>query len=134
MRFQNLVHLNQNMAGSGGLYLACSATKDWTDQNGKSVGTTTTSGIYKMKTPGFITAISAADDAAAIIYLPPAASCPLGIAGVYAPTGATGGDISVYDEETGAEISTYGDLDADADLAVWISIGISWTLLYDGVA
>lgn len=134
MKLQNLIHLHQNMGGSMGLYLACSATLDWTDQNGKSVGTTSTSGIYKMKTPGFITAISAGSDGEAIIYLPPAASCPLGIAGVYAPTGATGGDISVYDEETGAEINTYGDLDADADVAVWISYGIGWTLLYDGVA
>lgn len=134
MRFQNMIHQNQFLGGSNTLYLACSATGAWTDQNGVMVGTTTTSGIFKMKVPLFIIAISAAADATAIIYLPPAISCPLAHVGVYAPTGATGGDISVYDEETGAEITTYGDLDADADLAVWMSVGISWQLEYDGVA
>jgi len=134
MNLQNFIHENQLMAGSGGVFLSCSATLDWTDQNGKSVGTTPTSGIYKMKVPQFITAISAGSDTEAIIYLPPAASCPMGIAGVYAPTGATGGDISVYDEETGAEITTYGDMDADGDRALWISTGISWFILVEVVA
>jgi hypothetical protein len=134
MNFTELVNYTNRLKGESYLYLTCSATSDWTDQFSVSVGTTTTSGIYHMKSPGIIHAVSAAADAAAIIYLPPAAKFPGGICGVYAPTGATGGDISVYDWETGAEITTYGDLDADGDHAVWLSMGFVWVLIFDGVA
>lgn len=133
--FERMMNSNQLQRGTEGfLYLTCSATSDWTDQDGKSVGTTTTSGIYHMKAPAMVVAISAAADAAAIIYLPPAANHPLGICGFYAPTAATAGDISIYDWETGSEITTYGDLDADNDHVVFISVGYQWVLLYDGVA
>lgn len=123
--------------GQGGesvIILNFAATGLVTDQFSNDVGTTSTSGIYKMRGPGFIQAVSALADAAAIIYLPPAQSCPLGIVGIHAPTGAAGGDISVYDEETGAEISTYGDLDADNDHVAFISMFYQWVLLFDGVA
>ena len=117
------------------LHLSCSATKDWTDlDGGNSVGTTTTSGIYMMKGPGCIIAVSAAGDGNAIIYVPPAQTCPGKTVVIHAPTGATADDISVFDHETGAEISTYGAMDADADHAIFISTGIAWVLEYDGVA
>ncbi|GAF93642.1 unnamed protein product, partial [marine sediment metagenome] len=64
----------------------------------------------------------------------PAQSCPGKVAIVHAPTGSAGGDISVYDHETGAEITTYGQMDDDADHAIFISTGIAWVLEYDGVA
>ena len=124
--YADLVSRVQRLDGEAFLRLNFAATGLVTDQFSNDVGTTSTSGIYKMKQPEFIQAVSALADAAAIIYLPPAASCPLGIAGVHAPTGATGGDISVYDEETGAEISTYGDLDADNDHVVFISV--AWAI------
>ena len=115
-QFADVVNKSIKMAGESVVRLNFSAAGLVTNQYGVDVGTTPTSGIYKMKKPEMVHAISALGDAAAIIYLPAAASCPLQAAGVSATTGAAGGDISVYDEETGAEISTYGDMDADLDL------------------
>ena len=132
--FADLIHQAQRAEGDSMLYLTCSAAGAWTDQNGKSVGTSATSGIYKMSAPGYIVAISAAADGTAIIYLPPAAQFPLAMVGFLAPTGATGGDISIFTEETGAEFTTNGDMDADADLLVLVSVGTSWQEIYDGVA
>lgn len=73
-------------------------------------------------------------DAAAIIYLPPVAEA-VGLSFfIGATTGATGGDISVYDRESGAEIATYGDMDADDDHAIFFSDGTKWRVLLNGVA
>lgn len=132
--FQKFVENDTLLSGESTLYLSVDAAGNWTDQFGRSVGTTPTSGIYKMKGPGCIFAVSALADTGAIIYLPPAISCPGKVCIIHAPTGAAGGDISVYDEETGAEITTYGDMDADADHAIWMSTGLVWTLILDGVA
>lgn len=132
---EKMINASMNNEGNAIKHLVCSAAGDWVDQNsGLSVGSSTTSGIYYMDAPGCIIAVSAAADAAAIIYLPPAQTCPGKTCVIHAPTGAAGGDISVYDHETGAEISTYGDMDADADHAIFISTGIAWVLEYDGVA
>jgi hypothetical protein len=116
-------------------HLSCDANGKWTElATGKDVGSTPTSGIYYMDAPGGIIAHSDAGDGVAIIFLPPAQTCPGECCVVHAPTGATDDDISVYDHETGAEISTYGQMDADADYAIWISTGIAWVLEFDGVA
>ena len=133
-KFKDFVDGSNLLGGEAFLRLSFSAAGLVTDQFGNDVGTTSTSGIYKMQVPGFIQAVSALADTGAIIYLPPAAAFPLGICGIHAPTGLAGGDISVYDEETGAEISTYGDLDADNDHVAFLSMGYQWVLLFDGVA
>ena len=117
------------------LNLTCSATGDWTDGKGNSVGTSATSGIYKMK-PGdhSISAISAASDAAAIIDLPDIAEAAGQFYFIEAPTGASGGDISVRQKGTATEISTYGDLDADDEHVLFYSTGTRWLMIFDGVA
>lgn len=78
--------------------------------------------------------VTALADAAAIIYLPAVADAVGRFYYICATTGATAGDISVYSKETGAEITTYGDLDADDDHVVFFSDGINWRVVLDGVA
>lgn len=81
-----------------------------------------------------VIAITALDDAAAIIYLPAVAEAAGKHYYICAPTGATAGDISVYDKESGGEITTYGDLDADDDWILFFSDGVNWRVLKSGVA
>ena len=133
-KLRAMIHEDQYAGGSAFVLLTCSAAGNWTDQNGTSVGTSATSGIMHIKNPGSYMCISAAADAAAIVYLPPAAAFPGSTILIVAPTGATAGDISVYDEETGAEISTYGDMDADNDRAVFVSNGLTWDVVLEVVA
>lgn len=133
MKFQEFVHGDQKPSGI--LHLTCSATGDWTNNEGKSVGTSATSGIYKMKShETCISAISAAADAAAIIYLPSVVEAAGKHYFIIAPTGAAGGDISLYVEETGAELATNGDMDADGDHLILFSSGLAWYTRLDGVA
>ena len=132
--FKQTMDREQYAGGSAFIQLSCSATGDWTDQNGQSVGTTTTSGIVKLKSPGAYQCINLNGDGAGIVTLPPAASMPLAMILILAPTGATNDDISVYDEETGGEISTYGDMDADLDRCIFISNGINWKEIFEVVA
>lgn len=73
-------------------------------------------------------------DGSAIIKLPSKAECVGQFYYIAAPTGATGGDISVYDKESGAEIATYGDLDADDDHVMFFCDGVVWRMVLDGVA
>ena len=73
-------------------------------------------------------------DAAAIITLPSKAEAVGKMYYICAPTGATDGDISVYDKEAGTEITTYGDLDADDDHVIFFCDGRLWRTLFDGVA
>jgi hypothetical protein len=96
---------------------------------------TATNTPYYLK-PGeqVVIATTALADAAAIIYLPSVAEAAGKSYYICAPTGATGGDISVYDKESGAEITTYGDMDADDDHAIFFSDGRSWRTIFDGVA
>ena len=96
---------------------------------------TTASPTYYMR-PGdtCIMAISSASDAVAIIYLPPKSEAVGKRYYINAPTGAAGGDISVYDREDGSEISTYGDLDADDDWCIYFCDGVNWRILKSGVA
>lgn len=132
-RFSKMVE--SDALGEGILHLTCSATGDWTDGNGVSVGTSATSGIYRMK-PGdtCISAVSAGADDLAKIYLPPVSE----VAGkhffIIAPTGATAGDISLFVAETNAELATNGDMDADGDHLILFSSGLAWYTRLDGVA
>jgi hypothetical protein len=96
------------------LRLTCDANGKWTVDGSTSVGTTATSGIYNMK-PG--------DQVIAGLFYY-----------ISAPTGAAGGDISIYTKETGAEFATYGDLDADDDHVILFSDGVNWRVVLDGVA
>lgn len=81
-----------------------------------------------------IIATSEAADAAGIITLPSKAEAVGKFYYICAPTGAAGGDISVYDKEAGSEISTYGDMDADDDHAIFYTDGRLWRTVFDGVA
>ena len=79
-------------------------------------------------------AISSGADAAGIITLPSLAEAVGKFYFISAPTGATGGDISLYEKETGAELTTYGDLDADDDHVILFSDGTKWRIALNGVA
>lgn len=81
-----------------------------------------------------VIAVSSQADAASIITLPSLAEATGGFFFISAPTGATAGDISVYEKETGAELATYGDLDADDDHVLLFSDGTKWRIALDGVA
>jgi hypothetical protein len=82
---------------------------------------------YQMKpSDQNIIAVSAAADAAAILVLPSIAEACGKFYCIVAPTGAAGGDISLYEKETGAELTTYGDMDADDDWAILYSDGRKW--------
>jgi hypothetical protein len=124
---RDMESINAGALPDGPLRLLCSATADWTDGGGNSVSTTTTSGIYKMKLGDrVIIAISADSDGSAILMLPSVAAACGRFFSISAPTGLAGGDISVYDEESGAEISTYGQLDANGDDLLVFSTGTEW--------
>ena len=134
-KFQNLVNESMKQSGDAYLRITCSAAGDWVDQEGKSVGTTPTSGIYRMR-PGdhCVHAISAAADTVAIVVLPNVVEAAGQHYYIAAPTGAAGGDISLYEAETNTELTTNGDMDADADHLILFSTGIAWLTRLDGVA
>ncbi len=94
---------------------------------------TTTS--YQMK-PGdqLVCATSSEADGTGIVYLPSIAEAAGKFYFIWAPTGATAGDISLYVKETGAELTTNGDMDADDDHILLFSDGKNWRTILDGVA
>lgn len=77
---------------------------------------------------------SAGGDGVAIVTLPSLAEAVGKFYYICAPVGATGGDLSLYEKETGAELATHGDMDADDDHLVLFSTGIEWRAVLDGVA
>jgi hypothetical protein len=81
-----------------------------------------------------VIAVTDLADASAIITLPSKAEAVGKFYYICAPTGASAGDISVYDKETGAEITTYGDMDADDDHAIFFCDGMKWRVVLNGVA
>ena len=101
----------------------------------KCLSLSATDATYSMK-PGdtAISAVSSGDDGVAIITLPALAEAYQAFYYIEAPTGATGGDISLYEKETGAELSTYGDLDADDDHVILYPGKSAWRVVLDGVA
>ncbi len=99
------------------------------------VNLTAASPTYQMK-PGdnVVIATSSGADGVGIITLPSLAEALGQFYHISAPTGAAAGDISVYEKETGAELTTYGDLDADADNVILFAAPTAWIVVYDGVA
>jgi len=90
---------------------------------------------YQMKpSDQNIIAYSDQADDAAILTLPSLAEAAGKFYYVCAPTGATAGDISLYEKETGAEFATNGDMDADDDYILLYSDGRKWRTIIDGVA
>lgn len=101
----------------------------------KHITLTTAAPTYQMTvTDHILIAISSAADAAGIVTLPPVAEAAGQCYYICAPTGASGGDISVYIKETAAEFATLGDLDADDDHVMFFSDGYNWRGIFDGVA
>ena len=99
------------------------------------VALTATVPTYQMKvTDQVVSATSTEADATGIVTLPSLAEAFGKFYYIEAPTGASAGDISVYEKETGAEISTYGDLDADNDFVILFSTGKAWKVATNGVA
>jgi hypothetical protein len=90
---------------------------------------------YYLK-PGEQVVIAVTDlaDASGIIVLPSKAEAVGKFYYICAPTGATAGDISVYDKESNTEITTYGDMDADDDHAIYFCDGRKWRVATNGVA
>lgn len=76
---------------------------------------------------------SSGADAAGIVTLPSLAEAVGRFYFISAPTGATGGDISLYEKETGSELATNGDMDADDDHLLLFSDGQKWRTILDGV-
>jgi len=134
-QFSDMVNADMSHYGQGVLRLTMSATLAWTDEHGTMVGTSTTSGIYRMKAWDLsVIAISAGADTEAKIYLPPISEAAGRHYFIIAPTAATAGDISLYQPETGAEFATNGDMDADGDHLLLFSTGAAWLTRLDGVA
>lgn len=99
------------------------------------VNLTATTTSYQMK-PGdhVVHATSTEADGTGIIYLPSIAEAAGKFYYICAPTGATAGDISLYIKETGAELTTNGDMDADDDHILLFCDGKNWRTILDGVA
>ncbi len=80
---------------------------------------------------------SAGGDGVAIVTLPSLNEAVGKLYLIVAPVGATGGDLSLYEKETGSEYTgggDDGDLDADDDHILLISDGTKWRTILDGVA
>ena len=101
----------------------------------KHITLTTASPTYQMK-PGdqLLVAVSSGADGVGIVTLPSVAEAAGRWYHIAAPTGAAGGDISLYVKETGAELATNGDMDADNDYLLLFSTGKAWLTIVDGVA
>lgn len=101
----------------------------------RHVTLTTASPTYQMKaSDNVISFVSSAADAVAIVTLPSLAEAVGQHYYIVAPTGAAGGDISLYEKETGVELTTNGDMDADGDHLLLYSNGVAWLTRLDGVA
>ena len=105
----------------------------------KYIALDSTTSTYSMKpTDLCLIVTSSVADGSGIVYLPSLIEAAGRIYSIHAPTGATGGDISVYEKETGSEYAGQdtddGDLDADADNIVLFSNGVKWITLHNGVA
>jgi hypothetical protein len=89
---------------------------------------------YQMKaTQHVMHFITALEDDAAIVWLPPVAEAAGMFYYICATTGASGGDISLMVRETAAELTTNGDMDADDDHILLFSDGVNWRTILDGV-
>ena len=82
----------------------------------------------------FVETVDVTGDGVAIVTLPSYAEAAGKFYYIKAPNGSTGGDLSIYEKETGAELATYGDMDADNDNALFFCTGQAWVVAFDGVA
>jgi hypothetical protein len=83
---------------------------------------------YSMK-PGDFVVIAESAGGAVVVTLPAKAEAIPGMVyTIYAPAGATQ-DVSVNDKETGAEITTSGDLDAAGDTLSVVCSGETWVVV-----
>ena len=91
---------------------------------------------YQMKASDLVLIVDttlAGGDAVAIVTLPSLAEAVGKLYTIVAPVGVTGGDLSLYEKETGAELGTYGDLDNDDDHVVLLSDGSKWRIVLNGL-
>ena len=96
---------------------------------------TTAAPTYQMRVGDLVLiATSAASDGVAIVTLPSLAEAVGKFYFISAPTGAAGGDISLHEKETGTELATNGDMNADDDHLILFSDGQAWRTVLDGVA
>lgn len=101
----------------------------------KRITLTTAVPTYQMKPGDYcISVVSEVADGSGIVTLPSLAEACGHHYYIEAPTGATGGDISLYEKETGAELATNGDMDADADHILLYAAPTQWLTRLDGVA
>ncbi len=88
-----------------------------------------TSLTYQMLISDTVLVVDTTDvtgDGAAIVTLPSIAEAVGMLFYIAAPEGATGGDLSLYEKETGAELATYGDMDADDEYNLLFCTGLAW--------
>lgn len=96
---------------------------------------TTAAPAYQMKpSDNVISITSAVSDDIGIVTLPSLVESVGQHYYIVAPTGLAGGDISLHEKETGAELATNGDMDADGDHLILFSTGTAWLTRLDGVA
>lgn len=77
---------------------------------------------------------SVTGDSKAIATLPSIAEAVGNLYYISAPEGATGGDLSLHEKETGQELATYGDMDADDEYNILFCTGIGWVAVKSSVA
>ena len=92
---------------------------------------TNTDTTYQMRVSDTVLIVvsGTGEDATGIVTLPSLAEATGKTYFINAPTGSTGDDVSVYEKETGSELSTYGDLDADDDFVYLLSDGQAWRVI-----
>ena len=97
---------------------------------------TNTDTTYQMRVSDTVLIVisGTGEDATGIVTLPSLAEAVGKFYFISAPTGATGNDVSLYEKETGAELSTYGNMNADDDHVILFSDGTKWRIALDGVA
>lgn len=91
---------------------------------------------YQMKPNDFVLIVdttNAGGDGVAIVTLPSLAEAVGNFYCIKAPVGVTA-DLSLYEKETGAELTTYGDMDANNDQVILFSNGVEWIVAVDLVA
>lgn len=98
---------------------------------------TTAAPTYQMRVSDTIMSIiSSASDSVGVVTLPPVSEAVGMLFYVIAPTGAAGDDVSLFEKETAALITTSpaGPFNTDDDYVLLYSTGSAWIVLVDGVA
>jgi uncharacterized membrane protein len=100
----------------------------------RHVELTTVAPTYQMKvSDSVISFVSSAADGAGIATLPSVAEAVGQSYYIVAPTGLAGGNISLYEKETGSALPTNGVMGADGDHLLLYATGVSWLAVVDGV-